>query len=268
MDNYIKEIVDDLKKVLEIEIIALGGSRGRNNYDKKSDYDIYIYYNKYIEKSKRKNILDKYMKYMEYDNRYWEEEDDGILLNGIEVEFIYRDINFLQEQYDKIYINNNTQFGYTTCNIENIYTSKILFDRNGILDKYKKIFEVYPEGLRKKIIINNLQLLHDKLPSFGYQVVKALSRQDIISVNNRLTEYFAVYMDIIFALNYKYNIGEKRLLDELKQCEILPKDAVRDIESLFKNYASDSEYSITLINKISNDMYKLIKNILPEYKKN
>ncbi len=267
MDKHISGILEEFKKIPEVEVISLGGSRARNNFDSTSDYDIYVYYNKCIKKDARENILNKYVKYMEYSNKYWEEEDDGILLDDIKVEFIYRDIKFLQEIYEDVYINNVTQFGYTTCNIENIVTSKVLFDRNKVMSKFKKKFEIYPKQLSEKIVTKNLELLHDKMPSFGYQVIKALQRNDLISINNRLTEYLAVYMDIIFALNYKYNIGEKRLIDELKKCEKLPHNAVEDIENLLKNCMCDAEKSIELVNKISNNVYKLVDDCGLKYTK-
>ena len=62
------------------------------------------------------------------------------------------------------------------------------------------------------------------MPSFLYQVDKAVERNDLISINHRTTELLASYFDIIFALNEKLHPGEKRLLDHTKDLSILPKD--------------------------------------------
>lgn len=267
MDKSIENILEELKLLPQVEIISIGGSRARGNYDEKSDYDIYIYYNEYIDKKIREGILNKYTKYMEYGNKYWEEEDDGILKNGIEVEFIYRNVEFLEEVYTKLYLEGNVEYGYTTCNVDNLYNSIIIFDRSGLMNKYKERFKIYPDELRKNIVFKNMELLYDRMPSIGYQVIKAIDRKDIISINNRLSEYFAMYIDIIFALNYKYNIGEKRLIDELKKCKIIPKNAVENIEQLFEICMTDSKKAIGLIENISNDIYKLVLEVFPEYEK-
>lgn len=60
----------------EVEAIALGGSRAEENYDDKSDYDLYIYCTKVPQENIRKNILEKNCRYMEIGNRFWELEDD------------------------------------------------------------------------------------------------------------------------------------------------------------------------------------------------
>ncbi len=259
MNTLIKEIFEEMKELKEVEVIAIGGSRAKGNFDERSDYDIYVYYNKPIDVEVRKKILNNYVKYMEYSNKFWEEEDDGVLNDGVEIEFIYRHVKFLEEIHENIYVKNNTSFGYSTCHIDNIVTCNVVFDRNNIMEKYKKIYEKYPEELRENIIFKNMELLHDKMPSLSFQVIKALKRKDIIGINNRLSEYFAMYFDVIFALNYKYNTGEKRLLDDLKKCEIKPNNAVENIENLFKFAMSDSEKAIELITKMSEDLNELVK---------
>ena len=90
--NGIKELIEEMSEIKEIESIALAGSRSINLDDKLSDYDICVYSERPIDKEKRREVLRKYCKYMEIENTYWETEDDCILNNGVVVEFIYRDI--------------------------------------------------------------------------------------------------------------------------------------------------------------------------------
>ncbi len=262
MNTLIKEIFEEMKELKEVEVIAIGGSRAKGNFDERSDYDIYVYYNKPIDVNVRKKILNKYVKYMEYGNKFWEEEDDGVLNDGIEIEFIYRDIKFLEEIHENIYVKNNTSFGYSTCHIDNILYCDVVFDKNNIMEKYKKIYETYPDALRENIILKNMELLHNKMPSLSFQVIKALKRKDIIGINNRLSEYFAMYFDVVFALNYKYNTGEKRLLEDLEKCEIKPENAVENIENLFSVAMCDSEKAIKLITKMSENLNELAKEHL------
>lgn len=268
MEKEVENLFREFENLDGIEIIALGGSKVRGNNDNMSDYDVYIYYSKEIDIAVRKEILVKYTKYMEFKNTYWEEEDDGILKNGVEIEIIYRNINFLKDVYENVYLRGNTSFGYTTCMLENISSCLILYDKNGTMANLKKKIEVYPEELRKNIIFNNLELFYDKMPSIGYQVIKALKRRDYISINHRITEYLAIYFDIIFALNYKYHPGEKRLLSELSKLKCINTNAVDDIEKLLKNCMYNSELAIEIVEKISSDLNELVGREFSEFKQN
>ena len=46
----------ELSELKEVEAIALGGSRAGENYDEKSDYDVYVYINSPVDEKNRKNI--------------------------------------------------------------------------------------------------------------------------------------------------------------------------------------------------------------------
>ena len=39
----------ELSELKEVEAIALGGSRAGENYDEKSDYDVYVYINSPVD---------------------------------------------------------------------------------------------------------------------------------------------------------------------------------------------------------------------------
>lgn len=67
---YFKELWNEFSKLNEVEAIALGGSRAGNNYDEKSDYDLYIYCTQIPDESTRRNILVKCCSYMEIGNSF------------------------------------------------------------------------------------------------------------------------------------------------------------------------------------------------------
>ncbi len=267
IDILVKNLLTELSELENVDIIAIGGSRARKSEDENSDYDIYIYYNEEINVIKRKEILDKYIKYMEYKNSYWEEEDDGVLNNGVEMEIIYRHSKFITDVYQSVYVKGETSFGYTTCMLENILTSYVFYDKYNKMSDIKDKIKKYPNKLKNNIIFNNLELLDDKMPSLSYQIIKALKRKDYIAINHRLTEYIAIYFDIIFAINSKYNVGEKRLLKELEKLEIKPNNCEEKFEKLFKIAMIDSDNSIKLINEISSDLYNLVNTHYEDYTK-
>ena len=66
----------------EVEAIALGGSRAGEDFDEKSDYDIYLYCTAPVPATRREEIYAQYCSYVELGNCFWELEDNGTFLNG------------------------------------------------------------------------------------------------------------------------------------------------------------------------------------------
>lgn len=148
-----------------------------------------------------------------------------MLKNGVSVDVIYRSFEMITG-YLKYVVDESTAFnGYTTCFLHNIVNSKVLFDKSGkFTELQKKYCADYPEKLRQNIITKNRKLLSGVLPSYDMQIKKAAQRNDLVSVNHRITEFLASYFDIIFALNGLTHPGEKRLVSLCKKhCSILRK---------------------------------------------
>ena len=142
----------ELSELKEVEAIALGGSRAGENYDEKSDYDVYVYVNSPISEKDRKNILNKFCKYMEIGNHFWEYEDNCILNNQIEIDILYRNMEDFMQDIENIAVKCQARNSYTTCMWHNLRTCKILYDENGNLTKYKEKYSFdYPEQLKKNI---------------------------------------------------------------------------------------------------------------------
>ncbi len=53
--------------------------------------------------------------------------------------------------------------------------------------------------------------------SYYEQIKKALTRNDFVSVNHRISAFLASYFDVIFALNETLHPGEKRLMNYAKE---------------------------------------------------
>ena len=86
----VNSLFEEIGSLSQVEAIALGGSRATGRYDEKSDYDVYVHINNSIPENERRGILDKYCKYMEIGNSFWELEDDVTLKDGIDMDIIYR----------------------------------------------------------------------------------------------------------------------------------------------------------------------------------
>ncbi len=244
-DEAVKTLIHDLSNIEEIEAILLGGSHGSGTAESDSDYDIYVYSFTEIPLVKRKKVLSRHFKIIEWDNRYWETEDDGILFsNSIPVDIIYRSIEWLDDILHSIVIDNIAWIGYTTCLWYNLINSIILFDRNGKLTELQKKYQIpYPDKLSQNIIKKNRDLLKGKLPSYYDQIKKAIHRNDLISIQHRLTAFFSSYFDILFALNRQLHPGEKKMVEKVKAlCSIIPNNFEQHIQQLlhYSNFSSEN----------------------------
>ena len=218
MNEIVQKLVNDLSNQKEVEAILLGGSYGAKTNDENSDYDIYVYLNSRLDASKRKSILEKYYKYIEIANTYFEEEDDGVLTDGTEVELIYRDCNFFDGMLNNTINNCMPCIGYSTCFCFNLINSIILYDANGKLEKIQNKYNVpYPDKLQENIIKKNYELIKEKMPAYYYQIKKAIGRDDYVSVNHRVSALLASYFDIIFAKNKFWHPGEKKIIKIIKE---------------------------------------------------
>ena len=199
---YFEKLCDYLSELSEVEAMALGGSRAGLRYDEKSDYDLYLYCSATPSEEKREQILQKCCSYIELGNHFWELEDDCTLKDGVDIDILYRNLDSFADEVSSVVDKHIAHNGYTTCMWHNLIQSKILFDRNGRLQKLKEKYTIpYPLKLRENIISNNLRLLTGNLPSYDKQIIKAVKRNDLISVNHRTAAYMESYFDIIFAMN-------------------------------------------------------------------
>ena len=231
----VNSLFEEIGKLSQVEAVALGGSRATGRNDEESDYDVYVYITGSIPESDRRSILDKYCKYMEIGNSFWELEDDVTLINGIDMDIIYRNIKDFENMVSSVVNDCIAWNGYTTCMWHNLITSKIVVDKNGYLAALQEKYRIpYPKKLKENIISNNLKLLSGTLPSFDMQIKKAESRGDLVSVNHRVTEFLASYFDIIFALNEMTHPGEKRMQSICsEECNILPNNFDANLHKLF-----------------------------------
>jgi len=254
----VNELFEELGSLSQVEAIALGGSRATGRCDEKSDYDVYVYISGSINENERRNILEKYCKYMEIGNSFWELEDDVTLKDGIDMDIIYRDMAGFENMVSSVVTDCVSWNGYTTCMWHNLITSKIVLDKNGKLNVLQEKYRIpYPKRLKDNIISNNLKLLSGMLPSFDMQIKKAENRGDLVSVNHRVTEFLASYFDIIFAMNEMTHPGEKRMQSICsKECRVLPDNFDENLNKLFEGMFR------TDISPVINDMVEEIRKVV------
>ncbi len=238
MDKYLEAIVNEFKKLDEVDAVLLAGSKTSGFTDSMSDFDIYIYQNKAVALDKRKEIASKFATKMEINNNFWENGDEWIIdETKVGVDIMYRGFDWLEEQLDRVVIRHEANVGYTTCFWDNYMNSEILYDKSGRAKELQEKYDVeYSDELQKNIIAKNYPILLDNISSYHNQIKKALKRNDYISINHRIAEFLASYFDILFAVNKTLHPGEKKLKRiVVAKLDIIPKNSMETIEKILKN---------------------------------
>lgn len=258
-----EKLFEELAQLEQVEAVVLGGSRAGEHYDQDSDYDVYVYLKAPISPEVRRKLLSKYCSYMEIQNQFWELEDDCILNNGIEIEFIYRSLDDFDKELQKVVLDHQPHNAYTTCMWYNLLHSKVLYDEENRYTALQNKYRIpYPATLKRNIIERQSLLLETSLPAFSKQIKKALKRKDILALNHRSSEFFASYFDLLFALNEQLHPGEKRMLSYAKEnCALLPHDFEANIQTYFHNlYQWDkSQETLDTLNQLLEQLKNLVE---------
>ncbi len=229
------KLVDKYKQIKEVESIGISGSSVSNWNDSNSDYDIYIYGKKEPCEKLRRNIAEEFADNPEIDNHYFETGDTFRLRDtGKPIDIMYRSLDFIENNIKRVWEEHQASMGYTTCFIDNLNKTKILFDKNSWLESMKaRIATPYPEELAKNIIKKNFTYLKDAMFSYRDQIASAIERSDVVSINHRCAAFLASYFDVIFARNKVLNPGEKKLISfTLNNCKILPNNFELDVQNI------------------------------------
>lgn len=260
--NESQQFIKLIERLIEcdpIEAIGLGGSRATNLADAHSDYDLYIYLNQDLPLAVREQVFEGLFQIIEYDNQFWEREDDGIFLDGIPIDILYRNIEDFDKALETTLLYHQAQNAYTTCLWNNLKNTKILFDRHGKLKKLQSKYKFsYPIQLKENIIQRHRALLFDGLPNYADQLKKALLRNDMPAINHRAAAFAETYFDLLFALNETSHPGEKRMMIAAQKLENVPEHFVEDLTSLFQHLFADPNQAIKDLEQLETQLKKLL----------
>ena len=218
----------------QVVAVALGGSSASGAADAASDIDLYIYTSAEIPLSAREAVVVQAGGAARADMglTYFGPGDEWIdAATGSHVDAVNFDADWMAAQVRRAVVEYAPSLGYSTAFWHTVRTSQPLTDRHGWLSALQATAAVpYPEPLRRAIVAYNHPILRGTLSSFRAQLVKALARGDLVSVNHRLAALLASYFDILFAVNRVPHPGEKRLLARAEAlCSTLPPDMAADV---------------------------------------
>ena len=196
----------------------------------------YIFIDKDIPVIERENLIKQYSSKYEVGGEYFGSGDEFFVdeLNQ-QLDVMYWGVNWFNDIVENVWVKHYPSNGYTTAFLYTLNNFQIIYDTyNWLLNLQKSIKTEYPKELKENIIKRNMMLMYDKpFASYYEQIEKAIKRNDIVSINHRISAFLASYFDVIFAVNELLHPGEKRLIQySLNNCKILPKDFEENPHSL------------------------------------
>jgi len=167
----------------------------------------------------------------------------------------------MENQINRVLCEHQASLGYSTCFWYTIQHSQVLHDPHGWFQALQdQCQQGYPEALRHNIIALNYPVLRNIIPSYTYQITKAVKRQDLVSINHRLAALLASYFDVIFAINRAPHPGEKRLVSRAyAQCEKLPVEMASDIAAVLHASATSDPKLMTLLTRLLDRLDQLLE---------
>ena len=256
------ELAAEFSALPEVSAVVLSGSRGSGVADERSDVDLYVYAEQEPPETWRASLARKFGERASIGNHFWETGDEwNALRAGIVVDIMYRSPAWIEEQMDRVMLRHQASVGYSTCFVYNVLNSKPLYDRNGWFESLRlRAAQPYPEQLLQAIVAKNHPILRNTLSSYVHQISVALERDDLVSVNHRITALLASYFDILFAVNGLHHPGEKRLVAYvLAKCPKRPPDIQRQVNELLSAIAPPEESELLdRVNNLLDDLDTLL----------
>jgi hypothetical protein len=257
-----RRLAAEFSRFDEVKAIALGGSVASGAAGPGSDIDLYVFTTAPVPLQKRKELAGK-SGYTRADLglEFWDPGDEWMdAASGIEVDVIYWDIAWIEDQLARVLLRHQASMGYTTCFWNTLQKAFPLCDPSGWFAALQQSTRVpYPEELRLNIIRANHAVLRRVIPSYAHQIEKAQSRGDLVSVNHRVAALLASYFDVLFALNSVLHPGEKRLLAFAEQnCQLLPSGFSADVTQLLTAAGSTNPAVVQYTHRLLDHLDELL----------
>jgi len=258
----------------EVEAVALGGSlAGRQtadgHTDAASDIDLYIFTRAEVPLAAREQIVERAGGASRADLglEYWGSGDEWFdAESGIEMDIIYFGADWMDEQVRRVMLAHQPSLGYSTCLPFTVNQAYLYHDPNRWLAGLQEISrQPYPEPLRRHIIQHNHPVLREIIPSFAFQLEKAVKRGDLVSVNHRLAGLLASFFDILFAFNRELHPGEKKMLEKtLAACQSLPENMGEELNAVLRTACAADQAFLAHLNNLLDHLDQFLGPMLLE----
>jgi hypothetical protein len=240
-----EEIAERARRYDAVEAIAIGGSLAGGYASDLSDMDLYLYLTHDLSLDQRRDMVAPYANQWQPVD-YWGPADVFLdAKTGIEVDLVQFRVDWMTDQVTRVLERYEPSMGYSTSFWYTIRQSHIVYDRNQWLTNLKAAAQQpYPAQLAHNIVTHNYRVLNSIIPSYRNQIKSAIARQDLVSINHGIADFFNSYFDIVFAVNHQLHPGQKRRLEQAQRlCRSLP-DAMPDEVTRVLQSATNTDGSL------------------------
>lgn len=260
IEKCLKSLTEELISKFPLIAIVVGGSVGTGTSDETSDVDVYVYAKKIVPLKIRKAIISPRADFSTIGSDFWEPGDEWTEKStGLEIDMIYRTTDWIESELDFVLKKHKAKLGYTTSLWFNVLHSIRVYDSNNWFQKLQKRARCkYPSQLKLSIIRKNYSVLRNIQCSYKDQIIKAIDRKDLVSINHRISAFLSSYFDILFAINQLPHPGEKRMLEYAQtHCAMLPKKMTYHIETLLTSQFNDKSKLLLIIDSLVDELEEL-----------
>lgn len=227
--------------------VVLGGSYAAGTSDESSDLDIGLYYHeaKPFSITEIRRIADNISNQGAavvsdfYEWGPWVNGGAWIQTEAGKVDFLYRNFDqvertirdarqgIIAHDYDQ-----QPTFGfYSVIYLAEIQACVPLFDPGSQIVRLKHQVEVYPPRLKRAIV---RECLWSAEFTLGF-ARKFAARGDVYNTVGCLTRVVSNLTQVLFALNERYFIGDKKVMEKIASFPVLPGGYVQQIESILSS---------------------------------
>lgn len=244
-ENIIKRVTDELSQMDFVEGIVLGGSRAVGTATEASDIDIGIYYNPETVDFDRMNEAAARL-----DDAHraelvcrpggwgqWVNCGGWLNMDGIPVDLIMRDMERVKNEVRESgegRISSHYQTGHPHAYLNVMYrgelaSSRVLYAGNEAFEKWKNEAESYPDKMREAILSF---FLFEAQFSCGFAETGA-KKQDAYYMVGHLFRSVSALNQVLFALNRKYCLNEKKAVMRIEGFEQRPEGYGEKVNRIF-----------------------------------
>ena len=245
IEHVLKTVTSRIARVSGIAALALGGSRARGVADEDSDVDVGVYY----RGSRPFSISELDAAASEIDDRHasglvsnfgeWGPGVDGggwLIIEGLHVDLLYRDLERVEAAIAECRsgkVVTQYQLGHPLGFHNHMWMAEIdvcrpLYEPGGDLKRLKAMIRPYPDSLKQALIRKHL---FDS--DFELRIAeKPAARADVLCVTGYLLRAAGFLTQVLYALNERYYINEKRALAVTDSFAIQPRGYRATIEGV------------------------------------
>ena len=236
MDDFLEKIAARIGEVSGVVAVALGGSRARGDADAESDSDFGIYY----DPAAPPDLAELSRVARELDDRHpaeplapiggwgpWINGGGWLEIEGQRVDWIYRDLDRVasaisdarEGRIASYYQPGHPHAFHTHMYMGEVHHARPLFDPAGRLRALAAQTVPYPTELQRAVVDAFLWEADFALRS----AEKSVARGDRYHVTGSVFRSLACVIQVLFAVNERYFVNEKRSVEAVRSFERRPK---------------------------------------------